>query len=182
MGRSVGAGKLLLKPRPGMLATRRHYEESPMGYVEKVLQPEESVVYKTTVHWFVYVRGVIFALVSIIIFMLSFRFEETGRWVMQWITLIFVAVAVAFAFIGWVQRFTTELAITTKRVIYKTGLMKRQTFEMNRNSVESVGVEQSVLGRIMGYGKVELKGTGASSQHMPLIHDPLRFRSHITAS
>jgi uncharacterized membrane protein YdbT with pleckstrin-like domain len=66
-------------------------------------------------------------------------------------------------------------------VIYKSGLFRRHTVEMNLSKVESVGVTQSVFGRIFGYGKVELKGTGASASPLPMISEPLRFRSHITA-
>ena len=153
-----------------------------MGYVEKVLQPEESVVYKTTLHWFVYLQAVAWAVLTVIAFVVSFQFEATGGSVMRWITLGFLALAVLTGGVAYIHRATTELAVTSRRIIFKTGLLKRRTFEMNRSTVESVGVEQTVLGRLLGYGRVDLKGTGASSEQLPLIHDPLRFRSHITAS
>ena len=152
-----------------------------MGYVEKVLQPEESVIYKTTVHWFVYLHACLWGALALVALIVSMRFDSTGASVMQWIALALLIVAVLMALVAWIRRITTELAITSRRIIYKSGLLKRTTFELNRSSVESVNVEQSVLGRLLGYGHVELKGTGTSSQHMPLIHDPLQFRSHITA-
>lgn len=153
-----------------------------MGYVEEVLQPEETVVYKTTVHWFVYLQALLWAVLAVLAFIISFQFQDAGITVMRWVALGFLALAALLAIGAWVRRATTELAVTSRRVIYKAGLLRRTTFEMNRSSVESVGVEQSVLGRLLGYGRVDIKGTGASAQHLPLIHDPLRFRSHITAS
>jgi len=153
-----------------------------MAYVEKVLQPEETVIYKTTVHWFVYLQATLWAILALIAFIVSFRFDVTGALVMSWIAVACLACAILLAVLAWVRRITTELAITSRRIIFKAGLLKRTTFEMNRSSVESVGVEQTVMGRLLGYGRVDLKGTGASAQQLPLIHDPLRFRSHITAS
>ena len=152
-----------------------------MGYVEKVLQPEETVIYKTTVHWFAYLQAVLWGVLALISFIVSLRFDATGGAIMRWIALGFLVIAMLLGLLAWIRRVTTELAITSRRIIYKAGLLKRTTFELNRSSVESVGVEQSVFGRLLGYGKVDLKGTGASSQILPLIHDPLRFRSHITA-
>src|SRR4029077_10055333 len=66
-------------------------------------------------------------------------------------------------------------------VIYKTGIFQRHSMEMNRSKVETVGVDQSILGRILGYGTVMVRGTGGSFEPIRFIGDPLSFRSHITA-
>ena len=66
-------------------------------------------------------------------------------------------------------------------MILKRGVIARHTIEMNRSKVESVDVDQSVLGRIFDYGTVLVRGTGGSLEPMQSINDPLRFRSHITA-
>jgi uncharacterized membrane protein YdbT with pleckstrin-like domain len=67
-------------------------------------------------------------------------------------------------------------------VIFKTGIVQRHTMEMNRSKVETVGVDQSILGRILGYGTVSVRGTGGSFEPIPYIGEPLTFRNHITAS
>jgi uncharacterized membrane protein YdbT with pleckstrin-like domain len=79
------------------------------------------------------------------------------------------------------RRTGTELAVTDRRVIYKRGLIRRHTVEMNMDKVESVDVDQSVLGRIFNYGDVTIRGTGASLEPLHMIEDPLTFRSHVTA-
>ena len=80
-----------------------------------------------------------------------------------------------------IERATTELAVTDRRVIYKTGIFQRHSMEMNLSKVETVGVNQSILGRLLGYGTVIVRGTGGSFEPIPFIGDPLTFRSHITA-
>ena len=80
-----------------------------------------------------------------------------------------------------IRRATTELVVTDRRVILKRGIFSRQTIEMNRAKVESVDVDQTVMGRIMGYGTVIVRGTGGGLEPIRNIAHPLAFRSHITA-
>jgi uncharacterized membrane protein YdbT with pleckstrin-like domain len=86
-----------------------------------------------------------------------------------------------FAFLSAaLRRATTELAVTDQRVLFKQGVFSRHTIEMNRSKVESVDVDQSVLGRILGYGTVVLRGTGGSLEPMTNVAHPFKLRSHIT--
>ena len=80
-----------------------------------------------------------------------------------------------------IQRATTELAVTNRRIIHKTGLIRRHTVEMTRGQVESVDVDQSILGRFMNFGDIVVHGTGTTPEPFRFIADPLKFRSAITA-
>jgi len=151
-----------------------------MGYVEKVLQPDESVTYATTLHWFIFLRAFAWLVLAAASLILWLRADAWAQFFL-WYLLVCLVMALLTTLYAWVQRETTELVITSRRVIYKAGLLRRRSVEMNLSKVESVGVTQTVLGRLFGYGQVELKGTGASDSTLPLISDPLRFRSHITA-
>ena len=71
---------------------------------------------------------------------------------------------------------TTEFAITNKRVIIKVGLVSRRTLEMNLNKIESVNVNQGILGRLLGYGTIVIVGTGGTKEPFAAISDPLTFR------
>ena len=82
---------------------------------------------------------------------------------------------------AFIRRAATELAVTDHRVIYKTGLLSRHTIEMNLDKVESVDVDQTLLGRLFGYGTITVRGTGGSLEPIRDIGDPLTFRSFITA-
>jgi len=75
-----------------------------------------------------------------------------------------------------IYRYTDEFAITNKRVIIKTGLISRKTFEMNHSKIESVNVDQGILGRILGYGTIRIVGSGGTKEVFPNISNPLKFR------
>jgi uncharacterized membrane protein YdbT with pleckstrin-like domain len=153
-----------------------------MSYVSRVLQPEERVVYATTLHWFVYLRSIFWLVLSVVVAIGSSFAPGELRLPVLVAAGVIVVIGVLYGLDAYVKRATTELAITDRRVIYKTGLIRRHTFEMNLSKVESVGVNQSLFGRLFGFGEVEIKGTGASLTPIPRISDPLAFRSHITAS
>jgi uncharacterized membrane protein YdbT with pleckstrin-like domain len=157
-----------------------------MGYVEKVLLPGERVIYTTGLHWLVYGRA--FVLLAIAAVLAIFSVANLDDPNLTAIAMGGLALAAFVALLGLlsfiaaaIRRSTTELAVTDQRVILKRGVIARHTIEMNRSKVESVDVDQSVLGRIFGYGTVLVRGTGGSLEPMQSISDPLRFRSHITA-
>jgi uncharacterized membrane protein YdbT with pleckstrin-like domain len=75
-----------------------------------------------------------------------------------------------------IRYFTNELALTNKRVIAKRGLLSLQTIEMRLEKIESIRVEQSIFGRLLGYGTVVIVGTGGTREPIPNIPDPVTFR------
>jgi uncharacterized membrane protein YdbT with pleckstrin-like domain len=157
-----------------------------MRYVRRVLQPGETVVYETQLHWLIYLRAFLALTVCIILAgsALSTAGDQTQYLSLSlWIgAAIFALLALSAGLGAFVRRTTTELAVTDHRVIYKTGLLSRHTLEMNISKVESVDVNQTILGRILGYGTIIVRGTGGSLEPMRRIADPLTFRSHITAA
>ncbi len=74
---------------------------------------------------------------------------------------------------------STEIAVTNKRIIYKTGFIKRDTVELNIKKIESIQVDQSVWGRMLNHGEIVVSGTGSSHAPIKYIKDPLRLRSQI---
>jgi len=75
--------------------------------------------------------------------------------------------------IDWI---TSEFAVTNKRIIIKVGLISRRTLEMNIAKVESVNVDQGIIGRILGYGTITVIGTGGTREPFHYISRPLDFR------
>ena len=82
-----------------------------------------------------------------------------------------------------VYPWTTEIAVTNRRVIYKRGLISRHTAEMNMDKVASVEVDQSIFGRLWGYGSVRILGTGGASgiERLDRIASPVSLRNQIVA-
>jgi uncharacterized membrane protein YdbT with pleckstrin-like domain len=82
---------------------------------------------------------------------------------------------------AWFHRWTTETDVTDRRVVHKTGFIKRRTFEMALDKIESVDVSQSILGRLLNYGDVTILGVGEGKETISAIASPLAFRNSITA-
>jgi len=100
------------------------------------------------------------------------EYETTYHWVI-FLTLkslftLFIAPAL--------QRWSDEFVITNKRVVIKIGLFSRKTFEMNLSKIESVNVDQSVWGRLFGFGTITIIGTGGTRESFDTIQKPLEFR------
>jgi uncharacterized membrane protein YdbT with pleckstrin-like domain len=154
-----------------------------MGYVDTVLQPDEIVRFKTNYHWVDFVPGLALLLLAIISYWWS---DRPDSWYGLWITLAVLLLAGAGILLvrAGFQRFITEIAVTDRRVIYKTGFVSRQTDEMPLAKVENIEVKQSILGRLLDYGDVDVQGTGAGGIGPDKLHriaSPLEFRNHVLA-
>jgi uncharacterized membrane protein YdbT with pleckstrin-like domain len=151
-------------------------------YVEEILQPGEKVLYSTTVHWIFYTPGILAWIVAIVGWIMERRAEGGGTQVF-WLAISVVAglVAIYWTFKAWFHRWTTETDVTSLRVVHKEGFIKRRTFEMNLDKVESVDVDQTILGRVLGYGDVTIHGVGEGNEKIETIAHPLQFRNNITA-
>lgn len=153
-----------------------------MKYVERVLQPGERVVHAAKLHWLIYLIPVALLVVAVICAVLAVRSDKPGIAIPLFLIAGLIAPIGLISAAGVVIRsLTTELVLTDRRVIYKTGIFRRHTMEMNRSKVETVGVDQSILGRLLNYGTVVVRGTGGSLEPIRTIADPLSFRNHITA-
>lgn len=155
-----------------------------MGYVEKVLQPNEQIAYVAKLHWMIYLKSWFQFFLAILVFG-AFAFNVTTEPTYKYAVLAvggLLAISGIFEFLrAFIRQFTTEVAVTDKRVIRKVGLIARETEEMNINQVESVEVSQSVIARILDYGTIQVNGTGHGMEKIKFVRDPLGLRSSITA-
>ena len=153
-----------------------------MSYVDSVLQPGEVVLGRTRLHWFIYLRSLFLLLLALGVYVATVGFAPENQLYFSFGALALGAIGLIYFLGAWIKRATTELAVTDRRVIHKTGFFKRETQEMNREKVESVDVEQSLAGRLFGYGTVLVRGTGSTWEPFANIAGALAFRSHITAA
>jgi uncharacterized membrane protein YdbT with pleckstrin-like domain len=157
----------------------------PLRYVRRSLQPNETIVHAARLHWRVYIRAAVFLCftIALAIAAVSVAGQHASIALALWIAAALVLLlALSAGLQAFVRRATTEFAITDHRVIYKTGLLRRHTLEMNRGKVESVDVDQTILGRILGYGTIVVRGTGGSLEPIRDIAEPLVFRRRLTAA
>ena len=162
-----------------------------MSYVNSVLQPGERVVVMGRLHWIIFWHAITLLVLGVVV--VGWLAAKTNHDMLtELIAIIFAVLVIAAFLVAWLRRWTTEIAVTDKRVIYKTGFIKRHTVEMNMDKVASVDVDQSILGRILDYGTVQVIGAGGAQnapnstvvrgiEDLPCVAHPLALRSAITA-
>lgn len=140
-----------------------------MGYVTENLMPGERVVFQTRIHPIIF-TGPVFLLVI-----------GLGLLTVDWIVsgLIMVGLAAWSALSAWIHRTTSEFAVTDRRLIAKVGLISRRTVEMHLTKIESLAIDQPVLGRILGFGTVRCRGTGAGDQEFKIVAKAMLVRRHV---
>ncbi|MHB8884976.1 MAG: PH domain-containing protein [Methylovirgula sp.] len=154
-----------------------------MSYVKHILQPGEDVLAIGRLHWIIYWHALVWFLACAVSGAVAVHYHETNyRWL---IAIAVTALLFLFGLIAliraWWHAFTTEIAVTTHRVIYKRGFINRHTDEMNIDKIESVIVDQSILGRILGYGTIDIRGTGAGMERLKRIAQAIELRNAITS-
>jgi len=151
-------------------------------YIDEILQPGEKVLYSTNAHWMFYLPAIGAWIVVLALLILSRMTTVDGLVMACLAAAAVVAVAALYwTAAAWFHRWTTETDVTNFRVVHKSGFIKRRTFEMSLDKVESVDVNQSILGRIMNYGDVTILGVGEGKETISTIASPLAFRNSITA-
>ncbi len=149
-----------------------------MSYVRHVLLPNEKVIMLGKLHWIIFLRSM--TLFGIGTSLIALEYIYWGDEVAIAVTaILFYALALGSAVHAWFISWITEFAVTNLRVIYKRGFIARHTAEMNMDKVESVDVDQSVPGRILGYGTIHVLGTGQGIEHLHRIESPIQLRNAI---
>lgn len=160
-----------------------------MGYIDSSLMPDERVVYKTRLHWVVFVRSILTAVPGVALLVVSLMVgdffplpPETERIlalsvrVVGGVVLLMGLLSGARALV--IYR-SSEFGVTTKRVIIKIGVFRRQTLELLLTQVEAILVDQTFTGRVLGFGSLTLTGTGGVREVFHRIKSPLEFRRQI---
>ena len=98
---------------------------------------------------------------------------------LRWAGAACLVLGAIFFGIGLVRRNATEMAVTNKRVIVKSGLADRRTIELLLPRIESIAVAEPALGRLLGYGTVIVRGTGGTPEVFQQIARPLEFREQV---
>ncbi|MBR0275234.1 MAG: PH domain-containing protein [Prevotella sp.] len=142
-----------------------------MGYIEKHLMQDEKVVSKAKLHWIVYFGPGLMALLAIgLLFISDF----------SWLLRICLMLGVWLCALIWAVAIDggKQYVVTTRRIIFKHGIIKRSSLELLLRKCEGIKVEQSIMGRILGYGTV-LVTTGEATNRYDYIRHPVTFSTCI---
>ena len=158
-----------------------------MSYVRSNLVPGETVIYETRLHWIVMLWHLVAGFLLLALpgaLLLFYARNHTGidsgeLHLMEGGAAVLLISGVVVILAGMVRRNSTEMAVTNRRVVIKTGLASRKTIEMLLNKVESIEVSETAAGRILGYGTIVVIGTGGTPDPFQKVAHPLEFRSHV---
>ncbi len=143
-----------------------------MGYIEKNLIKDESVVYRAKLHWIIFIWPVIWFLLALISFAYS---SDTSAAAFS----IFFILAIVSGISVLITFLTSEFGVTNKRIIAKTGFIRRNSIEILLKKVEGIKVNQGILGRIFNYGTITVSGTGGAQDPFKKISCPLTLRNQV---
>jgi uncharacterized membrane protein YdbT with pleckstrin-like domain len=143
-----------------------------MSYIEKNLMNGESIVYRTHLHWVIFLWPIVCAAVAIFLFCIGGQIALAAGG-------LFVLTAVIIGLNSFITYKTSEFAVTNRRVIVKVGFIRRNSIEVMLNKVEGIQVEQGIIGRIFKYGSITITGTGGTREPYHRIHSPLEFRKKV---
>jgi len=147
-----------------------------VSYIEQSLTIGERIVYKTGLHWIVLLVPGLFGGFFVLLGTVILLGGDGGSTGVGLLTGGFGALVIALAVMF---RNATEMAVTSKRVIVKVGLLRRETIELFLPRVESVRVEQGLLGRLLGYGEIVVRGTGGTAEPFKNVRSPMEFRRQV---
>ena len=139
-----------------------------MSYIENNLMNGESIVYRTKLHWVVFLWPILWFVVAIMFFSGGGDAAAAGG--------LFILLAILTGIASFINFKTSEFGITNKRVIVKVGFIRRNSIEVLLNKVEGIQVNQGILGRILGFGSITVSGTGGTKDPFHKIDTPLEFR------
>jgi len=149
-------------------------------YLETTLAADETLFYQSKIHWMIYAPAFIIMLLGLpgMLATLVMFFSGEGFFP-GWIVFF-----VGMLWLGWshLVRINTEMFVTNRRVVIKTGVISRNTVELNLKRVESFSVDQGILGRIFNYGTVTTLGTGGVKNKIKNVDDPIKFRAEAVAA
>lgn len=141
-----------------------------MKYIDNILMPGEQIVYKTRLHKTTLVNGFVWGLFALIFFILSLSANPYF--------LIGFAITFLISLSAYIVFYTSEFGITNKRVIMKTGFIRRTSFELLLHKVEGIMISQGLLDRTFNMGTIIISGTGGTKNAFKNIIKPIEFRKN----
>ena len=144
-----------------------------MSYIQNNLQAGEEIKYKADIHWYIFAYPVILLLLSAF-----FSSAQTG---------LFYYVSILLLLSGLFQlikrillKMGAEYVVTNKKVILKSGILNRDALELVLNKCEGIRINQSLTGRMLGFGSIVV-ATGGVTNKFDFITNPIKFRNEINA-
>jgi uncharacterized membrane protein YdbT with pleckstrin-like domain len=147
-----------------------------MSYVSRTLGKSEKILFSTGYHWLYWLGAATLAGPFIVFLIVGTLNAFPARDIFL---LILAAAPFVYGTYRFVHGIALEVAVTTDRFVKKSGLVSIQTEEVSLDKIEEVNIEESIMGRIFGFGTIYVHGTGAGKIRMPMVNDPVQLRREI---
>ncbi|HBP27916.1 MAG TPA: hypothetical protein DD666_00690 [Advenella kashmirensis] len=146
------------------------------SYVDSNLSKGEQVISRAKVSWLAFFPHLVFSIFFILLGLSAANGQAESGAPISGAPMLFGIIGGVLFLSAAVNIHTTELVLTNKRIIAKFGFIRRETVELRLEKVESIGVNQGILGRLFDFGSIVIKGTGGTGTPIPSIAKPLDFR------
>lgn len=151
------------------------------NFIDNNLIPGEKIIYKSVIHWLIYLPGIFYMSLGIGAYVLGLSLDISNK-VSAICATLFVMVGAWMWIKAYLHRNFTEIAITDSRLIAKFGFIRRDVIELPLAKIESVTVTQSIFERIIDAGSVAARGTGMAMAPVRYIDSPIEFRNKLNAA
>jgi uncharacterized membrane protein YdbT with pleckstrin-like domain len=146
-----------------------------MSYLDDHLLDGEEIVYRARLHWTIFLKSIVVVLLGAAL-AIVLRLYQPEYW---WAGAALAGIGLLIAIPPIIKYSSAEFAVTNKRILSKVGFIERESDETLLSKVEAISVDQGILGRLLGFGRLMITGTGGTEETFPRIADPLEFRRQI---
>jgi len=152
------------------------------NYVLSVLKKDEEIISVAKVTKWILLSPFLGFVISLFLTIVFFQYTISNQELNIFLMFgpIFLLGSIKQLVGSFIYILTTEMVLTSNRIIYKTGLIQRDTIEIPRKQIESINLKQTILGRIFKFGDIDVIGTGGTNQYLKSIASVIRFKKSIS--
>jgi uncharacterized membrane protein YdbT with pleckstrin-like domain len=145
-----------------------------MPYPKDLIQDGETLALDLRPHWWYFSRNIFTGIPLVIVIILLFS-ETHGdvRKYLGWIVGLMVLAWAAWLVLKYFQWVMTYFVVTSRRVIYRTGVISKKGVEIPLERVNNINFHQRIIDRIIGAGDLDIESAGKDGQsHFDFIRHP----------
>lgn len=147
-----------------------------MSFIDRHLMEGERVVFRTRLHWRFVATSMVVGLLLVV------AGGAAAFTPVPWVGAIPALLGLGVIGAAWLRRRSSEFAVTDRRIVLKVGVLTTRSVEMLHSKIESVAVNQTLAGRMLGYGSIVVTGSGGTSEVFDGIQAPLEFRNAVSGA
>ncbi|HBM90359.1 MAG TPA: hypothetical protein DD400_00535 [Rhodospirillaceae bacterium] len=158
------------------------------SYVKRAMHGDEKIIYMAQLHWVIYQAGIVYVFIGAALgqfgrgFLENIFGETFAKHLGPFLTYVSLGIVLVGALLllsAYIRQISTELVLTNHRVIAKHGYISTTSYELMMTKVEGATIDQSIWGRIWGYGTLMVKGTGGGISPIDHVARPYVFHTHL---